>query len=348
MKLRTLHLIVTGVSLVVVNTLIFLLLTFFFNIYSEQLARAASQNMRREESAEEIYLVIREAANNSTADLTVSIIAVLAFGMFLYYIFSDIFLHKFILNPLIRIGDKAGQIIEKPDNLGEQIPTPMFQEMQRVTITFNEMSQALQSQMQSLEEKVKQRTEELNRAKENIEHLANHDPLTGLPNRRLFNEHTSQAIKLASRKKTKFALLMIDLNRFKRINDTYGHMLGDQVLQKVAARFSEGLRESDLISRWGGDEFAILAFEILNKSDVVKIITRLFNAFKLPINVNGQPFTIEMSIGAAIFPKDGENQQRLFRNADAALYQAKNRQTHRSYCFAEDSLQDSQNNIASD
>jgi diguanylate cyclase (GGDEF)-like protein len=338
MKLRTFYLVLTVLSLVFLNTVMFLLLSFFFYFYSEQLALAASQSAENLGSSEDIYLAIREAAKSISPELSLAVIAVLAFGMVVYYIFSDVFFVKFILNPLNRISEKADQMIDDRKKLGDQIPSPAFDEMQKVTSAFNKMSRELESQMHFLEEKVQQRTDELKRAKENIEHLANHDALTGLPNRRLFNEHTSQAIKLANRKKTKFALLMIDLNQFKKINDTYGHMLGDRVLINVANRFGEGLRESDLIARWGGDEFAILAFDIANKSDVVKIITRIFNAFERPIEVDGRSFNIEMSIGAAIYPNDGENQRTLFKNADSALYSAKNRQTPKSYQFYKESF----------
>jgi len=332
-KLRTFHLIVTGVSLVVITTVMFLLLSFFLNVYSEQLALAASRGVESLGLREDVYLAIQESASDIAAELSLWIIVILVFGMVLNFIFYDVIFLKFIIQPLTRISEQATLMIEDHDQLGKQIPAPMFKELQTFTGTFNRMSRELKSQMLTLEEKVQKRTEELEKAKENIEHQANHDTLTGLPNRRLFNEHVSQAIKLARRKKQKFSLLMIDLNQFKKINDTFGHMVGDQVLRKVAARFREGLRDSDVISRWGGDEFAILAFDILNKSDAVKIITRIFNVFDQPIEAAGNSFKIEMSIGAAIYPNDGENQRTLFKNADAALYQAKRRQTNRSYRF---------------
>lgn len=338
LKLRTFHLIVTGASLVFLNILLFLLLSFFFNLYSDHLASTAAQTVERLGASGDVYHVIREAANSVSTELTLWIIAVLAFGVVFYYIFYDVIFIKFILNPLERISDKASQMINDRSKLGEQIPNPMFKEMQNVSRSFNKMSRELEAQMRLLEQRVQQRTEELEKAKKNIEHLANHDTLTGLPNRRLFNEHTSQAIKLACRKKIKFSLLMIDLDQFKRINDTFGHMLGDQVLKKVADRFSEGLRESDLICRWGGDEFAILAFDVVNKSDVIKIITRILNAFDRQIEVNRRSFDIRMSIGAAIHPTNGEDQQTLIKNADAALYKAKHYQTSKSYCFYEKSL----------
>jgi diguanylate cyclase (GGDEF)-like protein len=338
LKLRTFHLIVTGVSLVLLNTVMFLILSFFFQYFSEQLAAAASRNVGNFGLSQEVYMAIRESANKISLELSLLVIAVLASGMVLNFVFYDVIFVKFIINPLCQIGEKASQMIEDRDRLGEQIGVPMFEEMQKVTRTFNQMSSELEYQMRTLEQKVQERTEELKRAKENIEHLANHDALTGLPNRRLINEHAAQAIKLAHRKKTSFSLLMIDLNQFKKINDTYGHMVGDQVLKQVADRFREGIRESDLISRWGGDEFAIIVFDITNKSDVVKVITKIFNAFDRPIIVEGKEFKIEMCIGAAIYPNDGENQRTLFGNADAALYQAKYRQHARPYCFYRNNL----------
>jgi diguanylate cyclase (GGDEF)-like protein len=335
-KLRAFHLIMTGVSLVILNIVLFLLFSFFFNFFSEQIALAASKSVESLGIAEDVYLAILESANDLSTELTLWIIAILASGMVLNFVFYDLIILKFIINPLHQIDVKANRMIDDQNHLRDQIEPPMFKELQEVANTFNKMSQEIKFQMQTLEEQVQQRTKELESAKENIEHLANHDALTGLPNRRLFNEHASQAVKLGHRKKTKFSLLMIDLNQFKKINDTYGHMVGDQVLKEVAKRFKEGLRDSDLISRWGGDEFAILAFDINNKSDVVKIITRVFNVFDRPIEANGRYFNIEMSIGAAIYPNDGENQRVLFHNADDALYLAKRRQSPRAYCFYQD------------
>lgn len=343
LKLRTFHLIVTGLSLVIINIALFYLLNFFFRFFSDQISLAASQNLQNPGIAADVYRAIQEAANNISTELTLWIIAILASGMVLNFIFNDLIIMEFIINPLHQIGAKANHVLNHQNPSGNHIDVPMFKEFQGVANSFNQMSQEIERQMQTLEEEVHRRTEELQQAKENIEHLANHDPLTGLANRRLFNEHTAQAIKLANRNNKKFALLMIDLNQFKKINDTYGHMLGDSVLKEVSKRFEEGLRDSDLISRWGGDEFAILTFDIANKSDVVKIITRIFNVFERPVEGNGRFFNIEMSIGAAIYPNDGENQRSLFHCADSALYEAKRRKSPRAYCFYQDKLYPEEN-----
>ena len=332
-KIRTFHPIATGVSLFLLGLVMFFVLNYFFQFFAEQMALAASQRVENVGIAEEIYLAIQTSAEQISTEITIIIISVLLFGLIIVYIIYDILTLNLIINPLQRIGDKASQIIEDRSNLGDQIQPPMFEEMRKLTETFNKMSLELQTQVHVLEYKVQKRTRELEQAKEHIEHLANHDALTDLPNRRLFNEHISQAIRLANRNKEKLALLMIDLNQFKMINDNYGHMMGDEVLKKIARRFQNGLRESDLVARWGGDEFSILTFDIENESDVERIISRILRAFEQPIKVNGHQLDVQMSIGAALYPADGEDKQTLLHHADAALYKAKETKNSNSYRF---------------
>jgi len=332
-KIRTFHPIATGIGLFLLGLVMFFVLNYFFQFFAEQMALAASQRVEDVGIAEEIYLAVQYSAEQISTEITIIIISVLLFGLIIVYIIYDILSLNLIINPLERIGDKASQIIEDRSNLGDQIKPPMFEEMRKLTETFNKMSLELQTQVHVLEYKVQKRTRELEQAKEHIEHLANHDTLTDLPNRRLFNEHISQAIRLAHRNKEKLALLMIDLNQFKMINDNYGHMMGDEVLKQIARRFQDGLRESDLVARWGGDEFSILAFNIVYKSDVERIISRIFEDFKQPIEANGHQHNIQMSIGAALYPKDGEDKQTLLHHADAALYKAKETKNTNSFCF---------------
>jgi diguanylate cyclase (GGDEF)-like protein/PAS domain S-box-containing protein len=161
-------------------------------------------------------------------------------------------------------------------------------------------------------------------AKKRIEELAYTDALTGLPNRLLLNERIEFALGLAHREKIGFALLFVDLDRFKQINDSLGHMFGDRVLVCVAERIKDCLRQVDTAARLGGDEFLIL----LHKTDArgAEIIARrILNSLSQPFVLDDFSFTITCSIGIALYPDDGETMDDLIKNADAAMYHVKER-----------------------
>ncbi|MGI0484781.1 EAL domain-containing protein [Pantanalinema rosaneae CENA516] len=156
-----------------------------------------------------------------------------------------------------------------------------------------------------------------------IRYQAFHDLLTGLPNRMLFNDRLPLALSQAQRSNTILAVMFMDLDRFKVINDTLGHAIGDQLLQEVAYRLSRCLREGDTVSRWGGDEFTLLLPQINTSEDASKIAQRLIEALRPTFELSGHTLHISSSIGVALYPHDGEDAQTLLKNADAALYRAK-------------------------
>lgn len=156
-----------------------------------------------------------------------------------------------------------------------------------------------------------------------LEHLAHHDMLTGMPNRVLFSERVAQSLALAERHHTRFALLQIDLDKFKPINDTYGHALGDKVLQESARRMNACLRESDTVCRIGGDEFVALVNDVQTGQDALTVAEKIRLALNEPMVVHGQTLSIAASIGVALYPEQGRDETTLARNADSALYQAK-------------------------
>ena len=166
-----------------------------------------------------------------------------------------------------------------------------------------------------------------------LEFLAHHDPLTKLPNRLLLTSQLSQAIKRAKREDSKIAVLFLDLDRFKEINDTFGHSYGDEVLITVTTRFKIAMREKDTIARIGGDEFIILIEEIEDASDIDQVISKVLNVFKEEVVIYQHSFKLSASIGVAIYPDDGRNIEDLIKNADTAMYQAKDagRNTYRFY-----------------
>ncbi|MEQ1622845.1 MAG: EAL domain-containing protein [Methylococcales bacterium] len=162
-------------------------------------------------------------------------------------------------------------------------------------------------------------------AEEKIHQLAFFDPLTGLPNRRLLLERIKHSIQVGRRESTQIALLMLDLDRFKAVNDTYGHQTGDELLQEVAARITNKLRDTDMVARLGGDEFIVLLDDITLSEDVARIAEAIIADLSKPFNLNqATNVLIGASIGISLFPQHGRVPEILMDNADTALYQAKN------------------------
>ncbi|MES9960466.1 MAG: PAS domain S-box protein [Sedimenticola sp.] len=173
----------------------------------------------------------------------------------------------------------------------------------------------------------------IKRSQDELEYLAHHDPLTDLPNRLLFNARLKHAFERARREKHQVAVLFLDLDRFKNVNDSFGHPVGDELLKRVAARLIQDVREADTVSRFGGDEFAVLIEVVEDTDDVAKVANKLIASLKEPFNLKGRETFITASIGIALYPEDGLNASKLLRNADAALYVAKDegRNTYRYY-----------------
>ena len=157
-----------------------------------------------------------------------------------------------------------------------------------------------------------------------LAHQALHDALTGLPNRSLFEQRLDQNLAEARRHNWQLAVLFIDLDRFKQINDTLGHALGDQVLQMVARRLEGCLRKSDCLARMGGDEFTVLLTELADSRDALRVSQKLLAAFEAPFQVEGHELFLTGSIGISLYPRDGKDAVTLQRKADTAMYRAKN------------------------
>ncbi|HWP59396.1 MAG TPA: EAL domain-containing protein [Candidatus Acidoferrales bacterium] len=164
---------------------------------------------------------------------------------------------------------------------------------------------------------------ERKRDEEMIRHLAYYDALTGLPNRTLFNDRLAQALAQAYRSRQMIALMFLDLDRLKAVNDTLGHAMGDRLLQAVSERLKGCLREGDTIARLGGDEFLLLLQGVAHLEDVAKVARRLLDALKPSFYCEGQELHTTASIGIAIYPNDSKDADSLMRNADTAMYRAK-------------------------
>lgn len=158
---------------------------------------------------------------------------------------------------------------------------------------------------------------------EETQQIAFKDPLTGLPNRLLFEERLGHGLIQAERHGWKLAVMFIDIDKFKSINDTYGHDLGDNVLLMVANRLQDLVRNEDMVSRWGGDEFVCLLLEVKHESDMVLLAEKMVNCIAEPCRFGGVELSIRASIGIATYPEDGDTPESLFKNADKAMYKAK-------------------------
>jgi len=158
---------------------------------------------------------------------------------------------------------------------------------------------------------------------ERLSHLATHDPLTGLPNRTLFNDRLSLEMMRAQRSGKKLAVMLLDLDNFKEINDSWGHTVGDEVLKIIGTRLPESLRKSDSIARMGGDEFLILLPEIEKAEDARRIGMKILDTFAKPFSVDARELSTTASIGFAIYPDDGGETDVLMKNADIAMYSVK-------------------------
>ena len=173
----------------------------------------------------------------------------------------------------------------------------------------------------------------IRRSQEQLDYLAHHDALTGLPNRTSLDEFLEHELHHASRSGEQLAVLFLDLDRFKHINDSLGHAVGDELLRGVAARLRERLRDEDLVARIGGDEFVLVLREVGRETDAGHVAQKLMECLQEPIRIEGHEVHVTASIGIALYPRDGETAEHLLRNADAAMYRAKEegRNTYRFY-----------------
>jgi diguanylate cyclase (GGDEF)-like protein/PAS domain S-box-containing protein len=163
----------------------------------------------------------------------------------------------------------------------------------------------------------------IKQAQDKLEYTAHHDALTGLPNRLLFRDRMEQALAVSRRSHEGVALLFIDLDRFKLINDTLGHEAGDLLLQAVAQRLTACMREEDTVARMGGDEFVVIQKGVARPEDAVLLAARMLAAVSRPLTIAGHEIVVSLSVGISLYPQDGDNASTLLKHADAAMYRAK-------------------------
>lgn len=161
------------------------------------------------------------------------------------------------------------------------------------------------------------------RAETELARLAHYDSLTGIPNRLLFNDRLDRALQRAERGDTPFALLYVDLDGFKSVNDTHGHDVGDKLVQGIAARLNQCIRRTDSVARIGGDEFTVLLEKVNSTNDTITIAQKIIDVIAEPFNINGQQMHVGSSIGIAVYPEAGRDATTLLKHADMAMYEAK-------------------------
>ncbi len=189
--------------------------------------------------------------------------------------------------------------------------TAMAMSVVSIIIIYAEMNKALRLSLQATNSE--------------LDHLSSHDQLTRLPNRRFYDERMALALQRAAELDGMTGLLFLDLNEFKKINDTHGHGAGDKLLIAVAQRLQNSLRETDLVARLGGDEFVAVLEDVKSPEEVTRIAHKLSQAIEQPLYIRQQILSLSASIGVAIFPLDGRQKQELEENADRAMYLAKKR-----------------------
>ena len=170
-------------------------------------------------------------------------------------------------------------------------------------------------------------------AEKRLEYLSNHDPLTGLANRSLFYDRLSHALDIAKRESQKLAVLFIDLDSFKSINDTYGHDYGDRLLHEIAIRITQSVRSCDTVARIGGDEFTIILENINSQNDADVVANKIIQNLKEPFLISEQHIIINCSIGISLFPENGSSVEILLKNADNAMYLSKQHPSSYSHFY---------------
>lgn len=193
------------------------------------------------------------------------------------------------------------------------------------------------TELKKIQNRLKKSLEILDEQKDQLEYQANHDSLTDLPNRILFIDRLQQSIKLSDRYNKKVALLFIDLDYFKEINDSLGHHIGDQILIEFSNRMRNKIRKSDTMSRLGGDEFCIILNDIDNLDFITNFIVESMETVKKPFINKDRKLHLSMSIGVSLYPNDGASPNSLLKNADAAMYKAKESGRSR-YCFYDETM----------
>ncbi len=241
------------------------------------------------------------------------VIMILTLGGLLFAVFGYLFTRRNMLRPIEQL--RSALYLQSLGRVQSLKVSASTCEIQELISAFNQMSQQIHHREQRLD------------------YIAHHDSLTRLPNRLMFNERLDHALKLNSRSDSSIAVMLLDLDRFKHINDTLGHLFGDKLLQQTAQRLLSCLREEDTIARLGGDEFAIIIENLETPERVDVLARKIIRLFQQPYDIDGQEIHASTSIGIALAPQHSRDPETLLRYADIAMYQSKTQGRNRYTLF---------------
>jgi len=265
-------------------------------------------------------------ANNKELTEAIQLYYLIVFSVILIsFVFStllSIWIQRRFATPLINLANVAKKIATTGD-YALQVEDRSSGELGQLIEVFNSMVRKADTREQALEAQVLERTGELEALNRQLAQQAHYDSLTNLPNRSLYEDRLKQSIAYAAREGTKVALMFIDLDKFKDVNDTWGHAAGDALLCQVSRRLEQQCRQMDSVARIGGDEFTMLFMLNDESDDVDEISRRIIDLFQLPFDIFDQPLVVTMSVGVAVYPTHGYDFDVLKAKADKAMYQAK-------------------------
>ncbi len=270
-------------------------------------------------------------------NLQYSLMAVLisVFSMLLAVILANCLVRSAI-NPILQLN-KMAQRISRWGDYSLRTESNLQDEVGQLSRSFNEMLDEIEHRDSILEQTVAKRTSDLIQLNKQLQHQAQHDSLTGLANRKLYEDRLQVICVQSQRNQRKFGLMYFDLDHFKMINDTLGHDVGDEVLIQVAQRISSVIRDEDILCRMGGDEFTLIINNIRQRDDAQLVAEKMLAAFSQPFLCHQHELTISSSMGLAIYPDDTQSENQLMRYADLAMYHAK-QSGRNNYCFFTESM----------
>jgi len=277
------------------------------------------------ENSHRLSLIAQDDINKTINGVTVGIV-VLLFSLAAVMTIFALHLGEYISRSITRLTSAMKQVAK--GKLGTRVEIEGTDEISQLSLDFNHMTKQL---METTTARDLLKLEAETRSKE-LNYLAHHDALTGLPNRLLFDLLLGQSLKHAKRNNEGVAVVFMDLDKFKNINDCLGHPIGDELLKSLADRFKNRLRKVDTVARIGGDEFIIIIEEINQIKGAEIAIEKIISIFDEPFLLNGYEIMITASIGISLYPTDGEESSVLIKNADAAMYHAKD-EGRNSYKF---------------
>ncbi|MGB0834920.1 MAG: diguanylate cyclase domain-containing protein [Psychrobium sp.] len=274
-----------------------------------------------DKNAGQLTLVVNNKQIKESIRVYLTVVVAVIFISLVFSFVLSLWVQRRFATPIIELATLASEISDTGD-YSKRTETLASGEIALLQDVFNDMLAKTNDREMALEALVAERTRDLEALNKQLENQAYYDNLTKLPNRALYEDRLKQSIATANRDNTKVALMFIDLDKFKDINDTYGHAAGDELLCQVGQRLAKQCRAKDSVARIGGDEFTML-FMLEAGEDASDIARRIIDVFQVPFNILDRPMLMTMSLGVAIYPTHGQDFDVLKARADAAMYQAK-------------------------